>query len=95
MTKRRLNILIVSLSSWYDIRLSANQINIEAYIEKGIQLGLRPEFAIFCGLHKDDPRAIAEPHLFEELWFIIKSPADLIEDTIIPFWMYFKESMAT
>ncbi|CAI7576949.1 unnamed protein product [Penicillium glandicola] len=67
----------------------------KGYIERGIELGLRPEFAVFCGLHKDDPRAIAEPHLFEELWFLIKAPAGLIEGTIIPFWMQLKEFMAT
>lgn len=28
----------------------------EGYIKKGVQQGLRPEFAIWCGLHEDDPR---------------------------------------
>lgn len=65
--------------------------NTEGYIEKGIQLGLRPEFAIFCGLHETDPRAIAEPHLFEELWFIINSPASIMSDTLIPFWIQLRE----
>ncbi|CAI7576959.1 unnamed protein product [Penicillium glandicola] len=67
----------------------------KGYIERGIQLGLRPEFAVFCGLHEDDPRAIAEPYLFEELWFIIKGPAELIEDNIIPIWMELKQFMAS
>ena len=31
----------------------------------------RSEFAIFCGLHKDDPRAVVdEPDLFEGKWLI-------------------------
>ncbi|KAJ6032048.1 hypothetical protein N7540_002780 [Penicillium herquei] len=55
------------------------------YIEKGIQLGLRPEFAIFCGLHKDDPRALEDPDLFEETWFHL-GPADIMSDTLITFW---------
>ena len=41
--------------------LSERKLTIPAkvgYIKKGIQQGLRPEFAIFCGLHKTDPRAI-------------------------------------
>lgn len=32
----------------------------EGYIKKGIQQGLRPEFAIWCGLHEDDPRERAK-----------------------------------
>ncbi|KAJ5521553.1 hypothetical protein N7527_005668 [Penicillium freii] len=67
----------------------------KGYIEKGIQLGLRPEFAIFCGLHETDPRAIDEPYLFEELWFTIKSPHSAIDETIIPFWMQLKEFMGS
>ncbi|KAJ6133171.1 hypothetical protein N7471_008386 [Penicillium samsonianum] len=67
----------------------------KGYIEKGIQLGLRPEFAIFCGLYKDDPRAINDPHLFEELWFTIKSPQSAIDEMIILFWMELKEYMVT
>ncbi|OQD60145.1 hypothetical protein PENPOL_c027G01849 [Penicillium polonicum] len=67
----------------------------KGYIEKGIQLGLRPEFAIFCGLHGTDPRAIDEPYLFEELWFTIKSPHSAIDETIIPFWMQLKEFMGS
>ncbi|KAJ5115272.1 hypothetical protein NUU61_001031 [Penicillium alfredii] len=55
----------------------------EAYIEKGIQEGLRPEFAIFCGMHKDDPRATEDPDLFNEFWFT-KGPQDFIADSIIP-----------
>ena len=75
---------------------SSKLINLtEGYIEKGIQLGLRPEFAIFCGLHETDPRAINEPYLFEELWFTIKSPHSAIDETIIPFWMELKEFMRT
>lgn len=42
--------------------------SLEGYIEKGIQLGLRPEFAIFRGQHETAPRAIDEPHLFKELY---------------------------
>ncbi|KAJ5154435.1 uncharacterized protein N7500_009874 [Penicillium coprophilum] len=66
-----------------------------AYIEKGIQLGLRPDFVIFCGLRKVNPRAITEPYLFEELWFTIKDPADLIDDIIILFWLQLRESIET
>ncbi|OQE24226.1 hypothetical protein PENFLA_c010G06839 [Penicillium flavigenum] len=66
----------------------------KAYIEKGIQLGLRPEFAIFCGVHKDDSRAIENPYLFERDWFWM-SPASIMTDTLIPLWMNLKEFMAT
>lgn len=69
-------------------QFSANSINAEGYIKKGIQLGLRPEFAIFCGLHETDPRAIDEPYLFDELWFTIKSPHSAIDETIIPFTLW-------
>ncbi|KAJ5970796.1 uncharacterized protein N7479_000714 [Penicillium vulpinum] len=58
----------------------------KGYIEHGIKLGLRPEFAIFCGLHKDDPRAIENPKLFQDEWFCL-GPADIMSDTLIPFWM--------
>lgn len=66
--------------------------NIEEYIKKGIQQGLRPESAIFCGLHKDDPRAINDPLLFKEDWFS-KGPEDIIVDFIIPFWMQLQTFM--
>ncbi|KUM63541.1 hypothetical protein ACN42_g3531 [Penicillium freii] len=66
----------------------------KGYIEKGIQLGLRPEFAIFCGLHNTDPRAIEDSRLFEETWFTL-GPADIISDTLIVFWMRFKEFIVT
>ncbi|KAJ5922287.1 hypothetical protein N7516_009990 [Penicillium verrucosum] len=66
----------------------------KGYIEKGIQLGLRPEFAIFCGLHETDPRAIENPRLFEETWFTLGS-ADIMGNTLIPFWMRLKEFMVT
>lgn len=65
----------------------------ESYIKKGIQQGLRPEFAIFCGLHKDDPRAVEDPGLFEKDWFN-NGPQELIIDTVIPFWLQLKELMA-
>ncbi|KAJ5614027.1 hypothetical protein N7528_007681 [Penicillium herquei] len=64
------------------------------YIEKGIQLGLRPEFAIFCGLHKDDPRALEDPDLFEETWFRL-GPADIMSDTLISLWGQLKQFMVT
>ncbi|KAJ5592615.1 hypothetical protein N7537_009519 [Penicillium hordei] len=66
----------------------------KGYIQKGIQLGLRPEFAIFCGLHNTDPRAIEDPRLFEETWFNL-GPADIMSDTLILFWMRLKEFMVT
>ncbi|KGO48426.1 hypothetical protein PEX1_041240 [Penicillium expansum] len=66
----------------------------KGYIEKGIQLGLRPEFAIFCGLHETDPRALENPHLFEKGWFSL-GPADIMSDTLIPSWMKLREFMAT
>lgn len=62
------------------------------YIKKGIQHGLRPEFAIFCGLHKTDPRATNDPPLFEKEWFT-RGPTELIEDFLIPFWMDIKSLM--
>ncbi|KAJ5158779.1 uncharacterized protein N7500_008430 [Penicillium coprophilum] len=58
----------------------------EGYIKRGIQQGLRPEFAIFCGLHEDDPRALSDPDLFKENWFN-RDPDALIVDCIIPIWM--------
>ncbi|OQE44810.1 hypothetical protein PENCOP_c002G04108 [Penicillium coprophilum] len=66
----------------------------KGYIEQGIQLGIRLEFAIFCGLHKDDPRAIEDPHLFEESWFS-QGPAGIMSDTLIPFWMQVENFMAS
>ncbi|KAJ6133170.1 hypothetical protein N7471_008385 [Penicillium samsonianum] len=54
----------------------------KGYIEKGIQLGLRPEFAIFCGLHEDDPRAIEDPRPFEENWFDL-GPADIMAAKLV------------
>lgn len=33
----------------------------EGYVKKAIQRGLKPEFAIFCGLHEEDPRAKQDP----------------------------------
>ncbi|KAH8432803.1 uncharacterized protein LDX57_010432 [Aspergillus melleus] len=41
----------------------------EGYIKKAIQQGLRPEFAVSCGMHKDDPRCVDDPLLFERDWF--------------------------
>ncbi|CAG8910000.1 unnamed protein product [Penicillium egyptiacum] len=52
------------------------------------------KFAIFCGLHKDDPRAIDDPRLFEEKWFGL-GPADIMGDTLIPFWIDVEEFIAT
>ncbi|KAJ5725456.1 uncharacterized protein N7483_006813 [Penicillium malachiteum] len=54
----------------------------------------RPEFAIFCGLHKDDPRALEDPDLFEKTWFRL-GPADIMGDTLISFWGQLKEFMVT
>ncbi|PLB54874.1 hypothetical protein P170DRAFT_460880 [Aspergillus steynii IBT 23096] len=62
----------------------------EGYIKKAVQQGLRPEFAAFCGLHKDDPRCIEFPQLFETEWFD-RSPMDIITDFTSLFWVYFKE----
>lgn len=31
-------------------------IHLEAYIRGGLTQGLRPEYAIFCGLHESEPR---------------------------------------
>ncbi|KAJ5711279.1 hypothetical protein N7488_005435 [Penicillium malachiteum] len=64
------------------------------YIKKDIQLGLRPEFAIFCGLHKDDPRALEDPDLPEARWFCL-GPADIMSDTLVSFWGELKEFMVT
>lgn len=69
-------------------------INIEGYIEKGIQLGLRLDFAIFCGLHETDSRAIENPRLFEKTWFSL-GPADIMSDTLILFWMKLMEFIVT
>ncbi|KAJ5515718.1 hypothetical protein N7527_007278 [Penicillium freii] len=43
------------------------------------------KFAIFCGLYKDDPRAIENPYLFEKDWFWI-GLASIMTDTLISFW---------
>lgn len=67
-------------------------IRIESYIKKGIQLELRPNFAIFCGLHKDDPRAIDMPRLLKKGWFN-KGPEDLVIDAIVPFWLDLQKFM--
>ncbi|KAJ5452901.1 hypothetical protein N7445_001084 [Penicillium cf. griseofulvum] len=66
----------------------------QAFIEKGIQLGLRLEFAIFCGLHKDDPRAIENPYLFEKDWFWM-GPASIMTDTLISFWRGVEKCMVS
>lgn len=79
-----------SCDTWF----SADQLNIEAFIEKGIQLGLRLEFAIFCGLHKDDPRAIENPYLFEKDWFWM-GPASIMTDTLISFWRGVEKCMVS
>ncbi|KAJ6178746.1 hypothetical protein N7519_009207 [Penicillium mononematosum] len=65
----------------------------KGYIEHGIQLGLHLEFAIFCGLHKDDPRAIDNPTLFKRKWFDL-GPTRIMSDTLIPFWMNVEELLA-
>lgn len=53
---------------------------LEGYVKKAIQRGLRPEFAIFCGLHEEDPRAKQDPrHLTE--WFS-KDPMHYIESRV-------------
>ncbi|OQE37863.1 hypothetical protein PENCOP_c009G03634 [Penicillium coprophilum] len=58
----------------------------EGYIKRGIQQGLRPQFAIFCGLHEDDSRDLRDPDLSKEKWFN-KDPDELIANCIIPFWV--------
>ncbi|KAJ5382966.1 hypothetical protein N7517_000877 [Penicillium concentricum] len=62
------------------------------YIRRGIQQGLRLEFAIFCGLHEDDPRALEDPDLFKKMWFT-KGSDKLIFDFIISFWIKLKSFM--
>ena len=89
-----LNIPTVSLLLVGNRQFSANPLNAVGYIKKGIQMGLRPEFAIFCGLHETDPRAIEDPRLFKKTWFTL-GPADIMSDTLIPFWMRLREFMVT
>ncbi|KAJ5595417.1 uncharacterized protein N7459_001625 [Penicillium hispanicum] len=64
----------------------------EGYIKKGIQQGLRPEFAVFCGMHKDDPRCIDDPLLFERDWFDT-SPTEIITYFTSSFWETLKKFM--
>ncbi|KAJ5120883.1 uncharacterized protein N7515_010271, partial [Penicillium bovifimosum] len=66
----------------------------KAFIEKGIHLGLRLEFAIFCELHKDDPRAIENPYLFEKDWFWM-GPESILIDTLISFWRGVEKCMVS
>ncbi|KAJ5178009.1 uncharacterized protein N7500_000708 [Penicillium coprophilum] len=83
-----------SESPYYILEVGSLLIKIEGYIEQGIRLGIRLEFAIFCGLHKDDPRAIDDPDLFEKSWFS-QGPAGIMSDTLIPFWMQVEDFMAS
>ncbi|KAJ5801078.1 uncharacterized protein N7518_003146 [Penicillium psychrosexuale] len=64
----------------------------KAYIEHGIKLGLRPEFAVFCGLHETDSRAIDWPCLFNKDWFY-RSPATIMSENLLSFWLPLKEFM--
>ena len=47
---------------------------------------------MFCGLHKNDPRAIEDPYLYEEDCFS-RGPSDIICDNTIPFWLKLQSLM--
>ncbi|KAK1148140.1 hypothetical protein N8T08_010779 [Aspergillus melleus] len=57
----------------------------EGYIKKAIQQGLRPEFAVFSGMHKDDPRCVDDPLLFERDWFDTAA-SSIVIDTVRSYW---------
>ncbi|KAJ5109275.1 hypothetical protein N7456_005950 [Penicillium angulare] len=62
----------------------------EGYIKNGIQQGLSPEFAVFCGMHKDDPRCVDDPSLFEKDWFDTSVP-EIITYFTTSFWHLLRE----
>ena len=67
--------------------------NQEGYIKKGIQQGLRPEFAVFCGMHPDDPRCTDDPLLFQKDWFDRSAP-EIITGFTKTFWDTVREFLA-
>lgn len=62
----------------------------EGYIKKAIQQGLRLEFAVFCGMHTDDPRCIDDPLLYERDWFD-RSPSVYVMYRAESWWRRLKE----
>lgn len=52
----------------------------EGFVKKAMQLGLKPEFAIFCGYHEDDWRAKKDPE-----WFLKQAPPDFVQDFVMEY----------
>jgi hypothetical protein len=50
----------------------------EGYVNSAFRIGMKPEFALLCGLHPDDKHATEK---WMERWYI-KTPAEHIDDLV-------------